>query len=581
MPERRPPSPGPGASRLPTRFARNAVSNYALTAVLVGVALVTTPILTHHLGTQRFGIWVFVGSTITYVQLLDLGFGGAVVAAVARLIARGDEAALERALNTSFFILLGLGVVGMGVCGLAAAFLPGALHLEGSLAATTRDLFLLLGFDVAVSIPMDTFGCGLVALQRYDLLNATLIGVAVGQAVGWTVVLLSGGGLLLLGIASVSISLVGQGVRYVLLRRLLPGISISPSRFERSLVRSLASPAGWYALGNLIDNFRDQASVLILGLVQNVSGAGIFAVGDKLATLGTQMGTPVVLPFFPHAATLVGRGDEAELAETARTGTRVTAGVTIPFCLVVALLARPALIAWVGTAYERATPAVVILAAAFGLRSLCSAPILLLSGAGGQRLVAVLGVVKASLQIVLSAVLGAMFGITGVAVAILVAVVAVDTGLNLPLVTRRLGTRFTLTVLPVLRAHVIPFVVAGVGGWFLAQDEVLGFVRSHNRPAGLAVVVAAGLGILLVYVVLLVLTGVDRATRRRTVVGLRHPWRTGREALLSTGSTPPAAVQDAGGKTNGSVPTSSPSPGRAPTGPGGRPTVGTGGDQDR
>jgi O-antigen/teichoic acid export membrane protein len=422
------------------------------------------------------------------------------------------------------------------------------------LAGTTRDLLLLLGFDVAVSIPVDTFGCGLVALQRYDLLNATLIGVAVGQAVAWTVVLLNGGGLLLLGIVSVSISLVGQGVRYLLLRRLLPGISISPSRFERSLVRSLASPAGWYALGNLTDNFRDQASVLILGLVQSVSGAGIFAVGDKLATLGTQMGTPVVEPFFPHAATLVGRGDEIELAQAARTGTRVTAGVTIPFCLMVALLARPALIAWVGPAYERATPAVVILAAAFGLRSLCSAPLMLLGGAGGQRLVAGLGVAKVSLQIVLSAVLGAMFGITGVAVAILAAVVAVDTGLNLPIITRRLGTRFTLTVLPVLRAHVIPFVIAGAGGWFLAQDSVLGYVRSHNRLAGLVVVAAAGLGILLAYVALFVLTGVGRATRRRTVTGLRHPWRTGRRAFASAGRMPPPTARHVGGETNATTP---------------------------
>jgi O-antigen/teichoic acid export membrane protein len=162
-----------------------------------------------------------------------------------------------------------------------------------------------------------TFGCGLVVLQRYDLLNATLIGVAIGQAIAWIVVLLSGGGLLLLGIVTVAISLVEQATRYGLLRRLLRSLSISPSRVDREVVRSVASPAGWYSLSDSIDGFRDNASVLILGLVQNDATAGVFAVGEKLATLGTRLGNPLTDPFFPHAARLVGRGDDAQLARAA------------------------------------------------------------------------------------------------------------------------------------------------------------------------------------------------------------------------------------------------------------------------
>ena len=524
------------ASQLPKRFARNTASNYTLTAVLVIVALVTTPIMTHHLGTQRFGIWIFVGSTITYVQLLDLGFGGAVVATIARLSGAGDDNALERALNTSFFLLLALGVVAMAICGLAAAVVPGALHLKPSLASTTRDLFLLLGLDVAISIPMDTFGCGLVALQRYDLLNASLIGVAIGQAVAWTVVLVTGGGLVLLGIVTISISLLGQAVRYVLLRRLLPTVSITFSRFERSQVRVLASSAGWYALGDLIDSFLDQASILVLGLAKGVTSSGFFAVSDKLATFGTRMGTPLTQPLFPHAATLIGRGEHSRLADTTRAGTRVSAGVTVPFCLIVALFARPALLAWVGPSYQRVAPAVTILAVAYGLRSFVTAPIVLLSGAGGQRLVAMLGLVKITLQVALTAILGVAFGVTGAAVAILITAVVVDIAMIMPVITRRLGTRAAPAVLPVVRTHVFAFVAAGVFGWYLAQGPVVAYVRSHARLANIAVVVAAALAVLLLYVVIFLFTGVDRGARRRAIAELRHSRRTALLALFRSGS---------------------------------------------
>src|ERR1700722_9240373 len=132
------------ATQLPLRFARNALSNYALTIVLVAVALVTTPILTQHLGAEGYGVWIFVGSAITYIQLLDLGFGGAVVSAVARLSAGGDEDGLERTLNSSFFMLAGLGLVAFVICGLAAMFLPGAIHLRQPFAGTARNLLLVL-----------------------------------------------------------------------------------------------------------------------------------------------------------------------------------------------------------------------------------------------------------------------------------------------------------------------------------------------------------------------------------------------------------------------------------------------------
>jgi O-antigen/teichoic acid export membrane protein/GT2 family glycosyltransferase len=546
--ERRPAGSGAAESRLPPRFARSAASNYVLTGVLVAVALVTTPILTRHLGTERYGIWIFVGSAITYVQLLDLGFGGAVVAAVARLSARGDEDGLEQTLNSSFFVLAVLGLVAMAVCVVAAQFVPAALHLDPPLAGTARDLLLVLGLDVAVSIPMDTFGCGLVALQRYDLLNATLIGVALCQAVAWTVVLVGGGGLLALGVVTVCISLVGQFARYLLLRRLLPTLSISPLRVQRALVRSLLSPAGWYALGDCLDNFRDEASVLVLGMVQNVASAGIFAVGEKLATLGTQMGTPVTEPFFPHAAALVGSGERAELRHAARTGARVAAAATIPCCLVVAVFARSALFVWVGPAFERAAPAVVILAVAFALQSLVSAPIKLVSGSGGQRLVASLGIAKVGVQVVLTAVLGIRFGVTGVACAVLASVLAVEMMVTLPLACRSLGTRVSHVVVPILRGHLLSLAVSGSLGWFVLQGPVWSFAHTHGRLAGIAVVGAAGLVVLLSYLVLFALFGVDRAARHQAVAWLRSA-RHDRDGDVATVAAPTMRGTDSIGST--------------------------------
>jgi O-antigen/teichoic acid export membrane protein len=527
--------PGSARSRLPAKFGWSAVSNYAAAGVVMAVAFVTTPILTRHLGPEEYGIWILVGSTIAYVELLDLGFGGAVVSAVARVSATDDQDALERTLNTSFFLLLLLGALALAVAVGAAAVLPYAMHLSGSLERTTQELLLLLGFAMAVSIPMDVFGCGLVALQRYDLLNATLIIISLCEAVAWTIVLVQGGGLLALGVVTVIISLVGQFSRYVLLRRLVPTLSLSPAHFDRALVRSLAGPARWFAMGDTIEAFRDYTSVIVLGGVRNVATAGVFAVGDKLASLGTAVGTPLAAPLFPHAAALVGRGESEALGPAARTAGRLTTGVTLPACLVVAVVARPALVAWVGPTYERAAPAVLILAIAFGLRSLGTAPAKFVSGSGGQRLIALTSLAEVTTQIVLTAVLGEYFGITGVAFAILTSVVCIEMAVTLPLLARRLRVTVSSLVGPVLRSHVPSVAISALVGGLVFEGPVLRFVDAHGRVAGTAAVAGDGLAIVLLYAIVFVVLGLGPDERRAASAWLRNRRRTPMSTSLDPG----------------------------------------------
>ena len=371
-----------------------------------------------------------------------------------------------------------------------------------------------MGFDAAVSIPMDTFGCGLVALQRFDLLNASLIAGNVAQAVAWIAVLLAGGGLLPLAAVTVGISLVGQVTRYVILRRLMPGLTVSTRLVDREVVRLLARPAGWFALGSSVDGLRDYVSVLVLGVVRNVATAGLYAVGEKLALLASKFGTAVADPYFPHAASLVGSGEGHRLKHAAPSGSRVAAGVIIPLCLVVALFSRPALNAWAGHFYERAAPAVIVLAVAASMASFDVVPFKLVSGAGGQRLLSLMGLAEAGVAVVLTAVLGSFFGLVGVAVAGLVTVVGVEIGVTLPIVCRRLDVRVRDLVLPIARAHVLPVVVCGVVGGFVAAGPVMSYVQMHGRLANLAVVAVTAAAVLVLYAAVFVVTGLDREARR-------------------------------------------------------------------
>jgi O-antigen/teichoic acid export membrane protein len=378
---------------------------------------------------------------------------------------------------------------------------------------------------MAVSIPMDTFGGSLVALQRFDLLNMTLVAVSLSQALAWFVVLEVGGGLLQLGIVSVSISLIGQLVRYVIFRRLLPNVSIRPGLYDRRMLQTLAKPAGWYALGDMVRSFRIYVNVLVLSIVRNVATAGLYSVGANLALLGLKVSGPVTDLFYTHAAALVGRGDASDLGQSARAGSRLAVGITFPCCLVVALFARPALLGWVGPSFEIAAPAVAVLAAAYALTALVSVLSSVVSGSGEQRIPALTSITEGVLDIVLTAILANKFGLIGAAVASLISIVVVGNIVAIPILCRRLGISSLSLVWTLFRAHLPPLVFAGAMGWVLDHGPVMAIARSDGRLATLGAVVGASLLVFAAYGLVFACSGLNRGERKWVISRIPLPGR--------------------------------------------------------
>ena len=227
---------------------RNVTTNYLVSASIVLAGFITTPILTHQLGILRYGVWALIGSLIPFLEILELGFASATVAFVSRHLELEDNDLVESTLNTSFLCLSVLGVLAFAGVVVFAIFLPDLItSIPKSLVGQGQFLLLLLAFDMAVSIPMDTFGGALVALQRFDLLNYSLIAVVVAQAIGWVVVLWLHGGLIALGIVTVADQPGRPGARaWSSCTGSCPWFHLSFRRFDRSIVRSSPSASGLY-----------------------------------------------------------------------------------------------------------------------------------------------------------------------------------------------------------------------------------------------------------------------------------------------------------------------------------------------
>lgn len=498
---------------LPVRFRRNTISNYAKTVVSMVLALVTTPVLVHGLGRQRYGVWALAGAAVVYLELLELGFGETTVKYVAELEAKGDRDAVRGAIATSVWLLAVPGLLVLAVGALLAVVFPLFFHLSPSLVTSMRVLLALLALDLAVSIPGDTFGGTLVALQRYDLLNVTLVAVLTAQAIAWVVVLAADGGLVALGVATVAMSLAGQVARYVLVRRLVDGVTLSRRAFDRALVRPFAGLSLWYAIRDLAEFVIGRIDVIVVGLVVNVAGAAVYAVGEKLALVSARVVATANTTFFPHASELAARDDDDGLRAALVTGTRFSLAITGPLLMAIGVLARPALIAWVGGSFGHADMVVVYLTIAMALEVPVHTGVLMLRGTGRAKVPALVAAAEAVVNLSCSVAFGRALGIRGVALGTLVATGLGEVGFFLPYVCRQFGIPLrTFVGRAVLRGHLPAALASGAIGWGLRAIGVNGLVP----------VLAAGAAIVVVYLGVFALTGLDAEERRRVLGGLRR-----------------------------------------------------------
>ena len=73
------------------RIAQNVLSNWLALGVTTVAGFFLSPYVVHHSGNLTYGVWVIIGSLVSYMGLLDLGLRGAVTRFVSKGVAQNDH----------------------------------------------------------------------------------------------------------------------------------------------------------------------------------------------------------------------------------------------------------------------------------------------------------------------------------------------------------------------------------------------------------------------------------------------------------------------------------------------------------
>jgi O-antigen/teichoic acid export membrane protein len=447
-------------------LARNAVLNLGGRITLVALALVSTPIVLHAIGTTQYGVYVLALSLGGLLNILDLGLTPAIIMLLSRAWHEHEIGDMQRATSTGFTLFLGIGIIGGGVMALLVPWMVGSLlHVPASTRSAARFALWLSTGAFVLNMWLAVFSAVPIALERYDLVTARVIGVSLTSTVALLICVLAGGGLQALMIVNILTSVVGLLLFYTVSRRLLPEIRLRPG-FDRATFRQLARFSAFKFVGSVSGILTFRFDQFAIGALMNVTAVGYYGVPANASLRVFTSLIELIQPLFPRISKM--RGDPVLRRSLFLRGARVMNLASLGILSILIVFADCVLRYWIHGDQGRvialqSTPAFRWLLAAFIIQSLAAVPAIFSEALGWPEINNGFSVAGALIHVPLVLILVPHFGITGAALALFI-------------------NSVTQTVAFVVYASRR---TADVGAWEL-------FTQTLARPAGGAVIGAVG-----------------------------------------------------------------------------------------
>jgi O-antigen/teichoic acid export membrane protein len=401
------------------RAMMTSLSSLLVTAMTIGTGLVSVPLTVGYLGRERYGVWVTISSMLTWLAISDIGFGGnAMINALAEANGRDDHDSARELVSTGFFSLTVLAALLTAIFAISFPFVswPSVFNYSSSDSLAHRELeqaviLAFLGF--ALVFPGGVVTAIFHGYQEGYLANCWAI---VGQALSLACLVLvsrtrSGLPLLVLAYGGVRVLTTAASAGSLFWRRpwLIPSLgSISARGFRR-----LIGLGGKYLIVQLSSLGMFQSQPMIITQLLGPSQVGIFSVTQRLVSLPSMLIASANNSLFPAYGEARARGDWGWIRRTFRWS--LIASTLFALCTMgpVVLVARPLIRIWAGADLVPSIPLVLLMAVYVFLAAVITPMSIMLAGLERVGAQALLGMINATLTVVLGIVLVPYWGLPG------------------------------------------------------------------------------------------------------------------------------------------------------------------------
>lgn len=289
--------------------------SYITLAFNIVVGMVYTPFMISKLGDGLYGIYSLANSLISFVALLDLGFGQTLVRYISQARVTGNREE-EHKLNGFFlrlylFISLIALIIGIGVVYIYPVVAANTFSLDE--AYLFRTVFSILLVNVVISFPMSVFSATLNAYEQFFPLKLTNFIMAVVKYVSMFLLLLFGYKLIAITVVSFICSLAMQCF-YLIYSVKKIGIKFDFSKIQTDLTAEIVHFSFFIFLNLMIDFLYSNTDKLILGAVSGTIAVSVYSIGIYFTTYFSELSSAMSGVFMPRIMALYKDNNKKEIS---------------------------------------------------------------------------------------------------------------------------------------------------------------------------------------------------------------------------------------------------------------------------
>ena len=319
------------------------------------ISIIYTPFMLATLGSKEYGLFTLVNTIISYIYLLDMGLGNAIIRYNSKYMAENDDDGLQK-VNGMFLCLYSL----IAVIGVIIGFIVyknlDTIFINGlSLQEINKikTMFIVAIINLAFSFPLNVFSGIIVANERFVFTKIIALVRTILNPIIMISVLLLGykslGMLIVSTIFNISIGFINIFYCFNVLK-----VKIKFREFNKQIYKEVFRYSFFIFLSAMAYKLYWSTDQIILGMFVGSSAISIYSIGVQFNGYLTSFSNVVSSMFLPKLTKLTTvEKDNKELMnvliKVSRIQTFIVAFIIIGFILV----GQQFIVTWTGSKYSK------------------------------------------------------------------------------------------------------------------------------------------------------------------------------------------------------------------------------------
>ena len=290
-----------------------AALNYVVIILNMVVGLLYTPYMLRMMGQSEYGLYSLVASVISYLTVLDLGLGNAIVRYTAKFRAEGKIVEQYEMFGMFLILYIAIGIIsfvaGLGLYFNVDTFFGSTMTIEE--LDKVRIMMLFLIFNLAVTFPLSIFGSIIAAYERFVFPKLINIIRIVLNTIIMICLLEMGYKAIAMVILQTIFNLLTLIINYFYCKYKLR-IKIYFRNFQWGFLKEVAIYSFWIFLNVIMDRIYWSTGQFVLGALVGTAAVAVFAVAIQLEQIYMHFSTAISGVFLPKVTGMVARNDNRE-----------------------------------------------------------------------------------------------------------------------------------------------------------------------------------------------------------------------------------------------------------------------------